>query len=81
MPADLHNPWILQTPETLLMAFEEGRVVRYRIRDGQVLYQADTQVPWVQLSPEQILQHVAIQTVVGEWLKNRKESRQWKLLA
>jgi hypothetical protein len=35
---------------------------------------------WVQLTPEQILQHIAIQTAVGEWLKNRKESRQWKLL-
>jgi hypothetical protein len=36
------------------------------------------EVPWVQVSPEQILQHIAIQTVVGEWLKNRKESRRWK---
>jgi hypothetical protein len=55
--------------------------VRYRIRDGQVLYQPDTQLRWLQLTPEQILQHIAIQTVVGEWLKNRKESRRWKLLA
>jgi hypothetical protein len=69
--AELHNPWILERLDMLLMAFEDGRVVRYTVQDGKLLYRADLRAPWIQLSPEQTLQHVAIDTVVGRWLKRR----------
>lgn len=78
--AELHNPWILERADMLLMAFEDGRIVRYTVRDGQVLYRADSEALWMQLSLEQVLQHVAIETIVGRWLRHRTTGKTsiWK---
>jgi hypothetical protein len=32
-----------------MLAFEDGRLVRYSVRDGQVLYRANSEAPWIEL--------------------------------
>jgi len=78
---DLENPWVIESPQSLLITFEDGRLVRYAIRDGQLLYKQNSRADWLQLSQEQMLQHITMNTIVGEWLKNRSANQRpsWKL--
>jgi len=78
---DLENPWVIESPQSLLITFEDGRLVRYEIRDGQLLYKQNSGAGWLQLSQEQMLQHITMNTIVGEWLKNRTANQRpaWKL--
>jgi hypothetical protein len=66
-----HRYWIMQTPDEIAIGFKDGQIERYKIANDEVLYQPRREAPWERLSPEQTLQHLAIDTVVAEWLKHR----------
>jgi hypothetical protein len=68
--------WIMQTPDELAIGFKDERIARYRIVHGELLYQRDRGAAWLRLTPEQTLQHLAIDTVVADWLKHNVS---WKL--
>ena len=68
----VQDSWIAQSAnDTLVLTSAQGRICRYRVRSGQVEYKAGPLSFWAVLSPNQTMQHLAINTVVGKWLWNR----------
>jgi hypothetical protein len=68
--------------DMFLLACSDGRIARYRVLAGNLEYRASAKAPWVRLTPGQTLQHLAINTVVGEWLRARMaDERQRKRTA
>ena len=68
----LQDSWIAQSAEnTLVLASSHGRICRYRLRNGNLEYKAGPLSFWAVLSPDQTMQHFAIDTVVGKWLRDR----------
>jgi len=68
----VQDSWIAQSANnTLVLTSAQGRICRYRVRNGQVEYNAGPLSFWAVLSPDQTMQHLAINTVVGKWLKER----------
>jgi hypothetical protein len=61
--------WVMQTSDELAIGFNDGRIMRYKIEEGELLYQQSDRAAWTRLSPEQTLQHLAIDTVVADWLR------------
>jgi hypothetical protein len=74
MPQGRQNLWVMETPESLIVASKEGFIAQYKVQNGELYYRPKTRAGWIQLSPEQMMQHLAINTVVGEWLRSRKHA-------
>jgi hypothetical protein len=55
----------------LLLAFADNAVQRYRVRDGRLEFQTEIDSIWHTVAPEEILQHLMLQTPVAEWLRGR----------
>ena len=68
----VQDSWIAQSAnDTLVLTSAQGRICRYRVRSGQVEYKANPLSFWTVLTPNQTMQHLAINTVVGKWLRNK----------
>jgi len=67
----VETPWLVKSADMLLLAYLDGRVVRYRVKDGELLFKSTVTAPWIRLSPEQILQHFTFKTAVADWLQTR----------
>ena len=67
----VETPWAVKSADMLLLAYRDGRVVRYRVKDGDLLFKATVTAPWTRLSPEQTLQHFTLKTAVADWLQTR----------
>ena len=67
----VETPWVVKSADMLLLAYLDGRMVRYRVKDGDLLFKAAVTAPWIRLSPEQILQHFTLKTAVADWLQTR----------
>jgi len=68
----VQDSWIAQSANnTLVLTSSQGRICRYRVRNGQVEYKAGPLSFWAVLSPDQTMQHLAINTVVGKWLRDQ----------
>jgi hypothetical protein len=66
------NSWIAESATDMLyLTSAEGRICRYRWRNGQLEYQAGPYAFWVVLCAEQTMQHLSLGTVVGKWLRDR----------
>jgi hypothetical protein len=63
--------WVLQDGNNLLFAFPDGAMQRYRVVHGNLEFQARVGARWRQLTPDQIIQHLMLGTVVGDWLRDR----------
>ena len=59
----------------LVLDFEDGEINLYRIRAGELEFRTSRwdRDTWHQLTPEEILQHLMLQTPVGTWLKLRMQ--------
>ena len=67
----LQDSWIAQSVgNALVLASSQGRLCRYRLRNGNLEYKSGPLSFWAVLSPDQTMQHLAIDTVVGKWLRN-----------
>ncbi len=55
----------------LLFTSPAGAVQRYRIRAGNVEFQRSQNADWRQLTSDEVLQHLVLNTVVGNWLRGR----------
>ena len=57
----------------LVVDFGDGELNFCRIRSGQLEFRSTRWQPphWFQLTPEDILQHLMLQTPVAAWLKSR----------
>jgi hypothetical protein len=68
----LQDSWIAQSAnDTLVLTSAQGRICRYRLRKGNLEYKAGPLSFWSVLSPNQTMQHLAINTVVGKWLRDQ----------
>jgi len=67
----VETPWVVKSADMLLLAYLDGRVVRYRIKDSELLFKGTVTAPWIRLSPEQTLQHFTLKTAVADWLQTR----------
>jgi len=67
----VESPWAVKSADMLLFAYHDGRVVRYRVKGGNLLFKASVTSPWIRLSPEQTLQHFTLKTSVADWLQTR----------
>ena len=73
----VQDSWIAQSAnDTLVLTSAQGRICRYRLRSGQVEYKASPLSFWAVLTPNQTMQHLAINTAVGNWLR---EKSRWNL--
>jgi hypothetical protein len=69
--AGTNSSWILEAYDRLLISTDD-RVSTYRVRgDGEFEFQSARGLPWQQLAPAQVEQHVALNTVFGQWLLRR----------
>jgi len=68
----VQDSWIAQSVnDTLVLTSSQGRICRYRLRNGRLEYKASALSFWTELSPDQTMHHLAIDTVVGKWLRDR----------
>src|SRR2546421_413119 len=64
----VQDSWIAQSAnDTLVLTSAQGHVCRYRLRSGQLEYKASPLSLWAGLTPNQTMQHLAINTAVGKW--------------
>jgi len=67
----VQDSWIAQSAKNTLVLTAQGRICRYRLRRGNLEYKAGPWSFWAVLSPDQTMQHLAINTVVGKWLRDQ----------
>jgi hypothetical protein len=73
----VQDSWIAQTADqTLVLTSAEGRVCRYRLRNGHLEYKPGPLSFWAVLSPAQTMQHLEINTVVAKWLRQQLEANE-----
>jgi len=55
----------------LIFTSPAGAVQRYRVNAGNVEFQRSQNSDWRQLTSDAVLQHLVLNTVVGNWLRGR----------
>jgi hypothetical protein len=63
--------WMIETHDSLMLPTTRGEKQCYRVRNGNVEFQASPRAHWRRLQPTDVLQHVELKTVVAGWLKRR----------
>ena len=57
--------------DRLSLSFADSSIQRYRVRDGKVEFQKGTLAEWHALTPEEIVQHLMLDTPLANWLHER----------
>jgi hypothetical protein len=64
-------PSVIPGRDRLVLGFSDDALQRYRVRDGKLEFQTAIDSDWHALTPDEILQHLMLQTPVANWLRAR----------